>query len=152
MREEDPVSGRTRVVSKWLPMQITRGRSRNHWLRLSYEGPGESSVNQRQVLVQIIGKMSGGIYRSAKELQMTVDGRPIAFPITDYNATHRMSGGGRHRIRRDDEYVTASMSPQQLASIVHARHVEGRLGPSRFLFTKDQLSAAKAMLKELGGN
>ena len=105
------------------PLPVTRGKARH----TSYQFTG--TTNDSTVTLTITAGMSPGMFRTAKALELVVDGKSMDIAIADYNSKRRRSGAGsRTGTTLYDETVTINLTREQLAQLAQADQITGNLG------------------------
>jgi hypothetical protein len=134
----------TRTVSTGASrLEVTRGSSASQWVAFRYERAGEQPV--RDITMDVHTQFSGSIYRSAKTLELSVDGDRIECPVTNYDSRAVTGGGTRRRVSRDHEEVTVTIPVTTLHRMATAKAVTGSLGAVAFELTRDQIASLRAL-------
>ena len=144
----DPETGATVVRGHWVALGVTHGLRRGQQWQMSFDR-GTEAVRSVQWALQTRG--TGGIYRSALQMILVVDGRELALPVVDYKSKVR-SSGGRRRTRRDEETVWGTVSVDDLRTVASASAATGRIGTTRFRVTDEQRRIFRALLREIDGS
>ncbi len=111
------------VITFPRPLPVTRGKARH----TSYQFTGTTQSDT--VNLTIRADMSPGMFRTAKALELVVDGKPMDIAITDYESKRRRSGAGsRTGTTLYDETVIINLTPQQMARLAQADQITGNLG------------------------
>jgi hypothetical protein len=139
----------TRTVSTGASrLEVTRGSRAPQWVAFRYQRTGEQPV--RAVTMDLHTQFSGHTYRSAKTLELSVDGNRVDCPVTSYDSRAVTGGGSRRRVSRDHEVLTVSIPVATLRQLAAARAVTGSLGPVAFALTNDQLASLRALDGSVG--
>ena len=132
----DPKEGKTRLVSKPVSLNITHGSRADHYLQLTAEGKGKADKNPAFTMT-MSAYVTGRVYHTARNLELTVDGRSMVFPIADYERDKKMTGSPKNRTDRSDEYLTFNLTADQVRQIGKASTVTGRAGSVRYEFSNN---------------
>jgi hypothetical protein len=124
-------------------LEVTRGSSAPQWVAFRYDRAGEQPV--RDITMDVHTQFSGSIYRSAKTLELSVDGDRIECPVTNYDSRAVTGGGTRRRVSRDHEEVTVTIPVTTLHRMAAAKTVTGSLGAVGFELTRDQIASLRAL-------
>jgi hypothetical protein len=128
-------------------LKVTHGSHANHWVSFRTErGSGTSPI-----VMELKTKFSGGIYRNRKSLSLSVDGAPVECNVTDYKSRAVTGGSPHKRIRKDNETVTVEIPATAFETIGRAGNVEGTFGRVRFVFSQDQLTELRALIRNVSG-
>ncbi|MFG0248176.1 MAG: hypothetical protein ACF8OB_04760 [Phycisphaeraceae bacterium JB051] len=114
--------GGKRVITFPRPLPVTRGKARH----TSYQFTGTTQSDT--VNLTIRADMSPGMFRTAKALELIVDGKPMDIAITDYESKSRRGANARIKTKLYDETVIINLTPQQMAQLAQADQITGNLG------------------------
>ena len=110
--------------SRQLP--LTRGKIRHSSYQLSATITGKVSS---PITLTIFAGMSPGMFRTAKALNLEIDGIKLSIPVTEYHSKkRRASAGSRTSVKLFDETVTLKLTAEQVNQIAQANQVTGTLG------------------------
>lgn len=146
---------KTVVRTKPNKLSLTHGSRADHYLSLAYSYPGEKREGEPEHVTLFIQSMaSGGAYNADTRLELTLgEDQAITVEPSSYDRDRqRRSRGSRTLSRHDDETLVYLLSWAQLEALAGANEVTGRVGPTRFTLTADQIAAFKALVTrvELG--
>lgn len=136
----------TRLDVEPTRLELTGGNRSRHWLTLSAErgaGAGAGTAT-----IEIDASASNGVYRTVPRLELTVDGAPLVLPVADRRAEAIVVGPRQHRVG-ERETVTVKAPAEAVARIGAAREVTGRLGPTTFVLSAEQIAAFGALARRL---
>jgi hypothetical protein len=126
-------------------LELTGGNRSRHWIALHAERDARSAGT---ATIEIEASASNGAYRNAGELDLTLDGTRLALPVSRRTATPIVAGPQQQRIG-ERETVTVALPAADLARIGAAREVRGRLGPTTFVLSPEQIAAFGAVARRL---
>jgi hypothetical protein len=98
--------------------------------------------------IEIEAAASNGAYRNVGELELSLDGTRLALPVSARTATPILAGPQQQRIG-ERETVRVAVPAGDVARIGAAREVRGRLGPTSFVLTAEQIAAFGAVARRL---
>lgn len=125
-------------------LPVTRGKIRN----TSYQFAG--STNGGDITLTIFAGMSPGMFRTAKELELDVDGQAMVLPIADYSSDRRRSGAGsKTSITLYDETVVIKFTPAQIATLAKADQITGTLGMAQLGFGREDYNVLTVLAESL---
>jgi len=125
-------------------LPVTRGKIRH----TSYQFSGSS--NGGDVTLTIIAGMSPGMFRTAKQLELEVDGQSLNLPIADYQSKRRRSGAGsRTGTTLYDETVIIKLSPAQVAQLAKADMIVGTLGLAQLGFSREDYNLLTVLAESI---
>ena len=122
-------------------LELTGGNRSRHWIALhAKQGAGAE--------IQIDAAASNGAYRDAGQLELSLDGTPLALPVTRRAATPIVAGPQQQRVG-ERETVRIAVPTDTVARIGAARAVSGRLGPTTFVLSAEQIASFAAVARRL---
>jgi hypothetical protein len=140
-------AGTRTVTSGASPLEVHDGTRAPHWIVFRYVRTGEAPVPE--IAMDLRTQFSGGIYRDAETLVLSVDGSPVECPVTSYRSRPVTGGGSRKRIRKDHEQLTVAIPRAALERMAAARTITGTLGPTAFALTDRQLASLRVIERSL---
>lgn len=143
----EPTSKSSRLVSRSLRLPVTHGSRAEHELQLTAVGAGDDPT----VTLAMTAKGSGRDYNTTEALALNVDGRPMSLRVADYHRDARVTGSSRNRVDRSDEYLTLSMTMEQVRQIGRATSVTAQAGHVRFAFSNDLIRMFSAAAESVDG-
>jgi hypothetical protein len=126
-------------------LDLTGGNRSRHWIALHAERDAGAA---RTAAIEIEAAASNGVYRNVGELELSLDGTRLALPVSSRTATPILAGPQQQRIG-ERETVKVALSADDVARIGSAREVRGRLGPTSFVLTAEQIAAFGAVARRL---
>ncbi|MHC4997278.1 MAG: hypothetical protein ACYTGQ_19795 [Planctomycetota bacterium] len=146
----DAASDTTTLSSRSWDMDMTRGAARYHWLSVEASFKGKTPpANPPAATINFQTFFTGGVYGKLKDVTLTADGQALRLPITGYENRYRRGGTLRNKVRKDDEFFSVSIKPEQLRAIAGASGVTGEMGNSKFTLTHDQIASFKTLARQL---
>lgn len=125
-------------------LPVTRGKLRH----TSYQFAG--STNGSPITMTIFAGMSPGMFRTAKALELEVDGKSMVLPITDYKSNRRRSGvGSRTGTTLYDETVIVTFTSAQIATLAKADLITGTLGYAQLGFGREDYNLLTALAESI---
>ena len=98
----------------------------------------------------IFAGMSPGMFRTAKALELEVDGKSMVLPITDYKSNRRRSGvGSRTGTTLYDETVIVTFTSAQIATLAKADLITGTLGYAQLGFGREDYNLLTALAESI---
>lgn len=129
------------------PSRLERdGGGARHWITFRAE-KSKDSVAVRPELI-IATNASQGQYRQARQLDLIVDGTPVALDVVKYRSQPNTSVRGSTK-PTEEETVTAALTMSSLDQLAKASNVKGTLGGTSFQLTPEQLAAVRAFREKL---
>lgn len=126
-------------------LELTGGNRSRHWIALHAERDARAAGT---VAIEIEAAASNGAYRNVQELELSLDGTRLALPVSARTATPILAGPQQQRIG-ERETVRVAVPTADVARIGSAREVRGRLGPTSFVLTAEQIAAFGALARRL---
>jgi hypothetical protein len=126
-------------------LELTGGNRSRHWIALHAEQDARSAGT---ATIVIEASASNGAYRSAEELELVLDGTRLALPVSKRTATPIVAGPQQQRIG-ERETLTVALPAADVERIGSAHEVRGRLGPTTFVLTAEQIAAFRAVARRL---
>jgi hypothetical protein len=146
----DDAANTTTLSSRSWDMDMTRGAARYHWLSVEASFKGKTAPDKAPAAsINFQSYFTGGVYGKIKEVTLTADGQALRLPVTSYENRYRRGGTPRKRTRKDDEFFSVALQPDQLAAIANAKTVTGEMGRSKFNLTNDQIASFKTLARQL---
>ena len=126
-------------------LELTGGNRSRHWIALHAKRDAHATG---RAAIQIEASASNGVYRRVEELELSLDGTRLALPVSARTATPILVGPQQQRIG-ERETVTVAVPVEGVARIGSAREVRGRLGPTGFVLSAEQIAAFAAVARRL---
>ena len=143
----------TRVDTQPLPLKLTQGKTRNHWVSVQYTYPGEdapASTQQAGVAWIVQTRFSGGIYEKMSEVTFDIDGEAATAPVRDYSRSQqRRTTAGKRGTALHDEIFFVDISPELLRRLARAQVVTGKMENVRFELSREQVATFLAVKQRL---
>ena len=118
--------GSKTITSFARQLPLTRGKIRHSTYQLATTLTGSTAS---PVTMTIFAGMSPGMFRTAKELKLDIDGETLDIPVIDSESDRRRSGAGsRTGVKLYDETVVLQFTAAQIGQIAKANQVTGTLG------------------------
>jgi hypothetical protein len=131
-------------------LELTGGNRSRHWIGLHAE-QGKGAPAGGSVTIEIEAAASNGIYRPVQQLELSLDGTSLTLPVTRRTATPIVAGPQQQRIG-ERETVSVAVPADAVARIGAAREVRGRLGPTTFVLTAEQIASFGAVARRLSAS
>lgn len=126
-------------------LELTGGNRSRHWISLHAErGAGAGGAE-----IAIEAAASNGVYRKAEQLDLSLDGMPLSLPVTSRTAAPILAGPQAQRVG-ERETVSIAVPADTIARIGAAREVSGRLGPTTFVLSPEQIASFATVARRLG--
>jgi hypothetical protein len=126
-------------------LELTGGNRSRHWIALHAEqGTGAAAGAE----IEIEAAASNGVYRGAERLELSLDGTPLALPVVRRAVTPIVAGPQQQRVG-ERETVRIAVPTDTVARIGAARAVSGRLGPTTFVLSAEQIASFAAVARRL---
>jgi hypothetical protein len=140
-----PIAGGGQSVMTFpRPLPLTHGKVRH----TSYQFSGTS--NDPSIQMTILAGMSPGMFRTAKQLELEVDGTKLSLDVADYNSKRRRSGvGTRTGTVLYDETVTINVTREQLAQLANADQIVGSLGITELSLGREDYNLLTVLAESL---
>ena len=122
-------------------LELTGGNRSRHWIALHAEQGGGAQI-------EIEASASNGAYRGAERLELSLDGMPLTLPVTARSAVPIVAGPQQQRVG-ERETVRIAVPTDTVARIGAARAVSGRLGPTTFVLSAEQIASFAAVARRL---
>ncbi len=175
IQESQNDAGQTIATTATRELRVTDGSRADHWINLqrvlpdaATREPSEPSTddttkaptsinantndnaytNTNPITLIINTVHSGGIYRSASNATLIINGQTLSLSVVDYDRRTKRTGSSKSKIRRDDETIHLRVNATQLQKIISAPTIEAttlQLGHVRFELTRDQVTAFRAL-------
>ena len=129
-------------------LELTGGNRSRHWIALHAE-QGAGAAASGAAAIEIEAAASNGAYRAVEQLELTLDGTPLTLSVRTRAATPIVAGPQQQRVG-ERETVTIAASADAIARIGAAREVRGRLGPTTFVLSPEQIASFAAVARRLG--
>ncbi len=126
-------------------LELTGGNRSRHWIALHAERDARTAGT---AAIEIEAAASNGAYRRVEELELSLDGTRLALPVSSRTASPILAGPQQQRIG-ERETVTVAVPAEDVARIGSAREVRGRLGPTSFVLSAEQIAAFGAVARRL---
>jgi len=126
-------------------LELTGGNRSRHWIALHAKRDPSAADT---ATIEIEAAASNGAYRNVGELELSLDGTRLALPVSARSATPILAGPQQQRIG-ERERVSVALSAADVARIGAAHEVRGRLGPTSFVLTPEQIAGFGAVARRL---
>jgi hypothetical protein len=137
--------GSKTVTSFARQLPLTSGKMRHS----TYQFTGDSKGGP--ITMTIFAGMSPGMFRTAKQLELEVDGTKMTIPVTDYNSHQRRGGvGGKTSTKLYDETVQLQFTPAQIAQLAAANQVNGTLGMAQLGLGREDYNLLIVLAESIG--
>ena len=144
---EAQTNGLRLVHTDPMPVRTDSGVRSRHWLTFRSQ-PGAAAEAAVEFIIDTAS--SDGAYRSAEQLQLSIDGSTAAFPVTSYTSHGLGPTRGAGAKRQLDEKVQIALPLTVLDHLAQAHAATAEIGQTTFRFTPEQLAAARAFRARLG--
>jgi cell division protein FtsB len=143
--EVDEGDDTTTVTTEASRLERDGGGAR-HWITFRAEKSNGSAAVRPELIIAT--SASQGQYRDVRQLDLIVDGQPVACDVVKYRSQPNTSVRGSAR-PSEEETVTAALSMSSLDRLAQASSVKGTLGGTAFQLTPEQLAALRAFRQKL---
>jgi cell division protein FtsB len=126
-------------------LELTGGNRSRHWIALHAERRKDAAA----ATIEIEAAASNGAYRAVRQLELSLDGASLTLPVTTRTAVPILAGPQQQRVG-EREAVKIAAPADAVARIGAAREVRGRLGPTSFVLTPEQIASFGAVARRLG--
>jgi len=143
----DPATGKTRVTSLWYRTVDSKPLPRLEWLQVQAEQSAAGALDGAWLLLE---RHSGRGSLETKAARLTIDGRVLELPATDYDTSRAPQQPGRASAGKREERATFALPPGALAQVATAISVHFEAGAVQFDFSDEHLAAFAAVAARVG--
>ena len=130
-------------------LELTGGNRSRHWIALHAEQAEGAAAGA--TTIEIEAAASNGIYRSVQQLALSLDGTALTLPVTTRTATPILAGPQQQRVG-EREMVKIAAPTDAITRIGSAREVRGKLGPTTFVLSAEQIASFGAVARRLSAS
>lgn len=140
--EQENGSRKITTFARQLP--LTSGKMRHSSYQLTATNDGGP------VTLTIVAGMSPGMFRTARTLELEVDGTAMNIPVTNYDSDRVRAGAGtRTGTSVYNETLTCEFTPDQIATIAKANQVIGVLGIAHLALGREDYNLFSVLAESL---
>ena len=135
-------NGERAAVAPTIAQVAVTGGSRKVHLLWIERRPGADEAT-----LWLRAEFSGGVYRYAKTMDLTLDGGTRSLPIASYDATPITTGMAHRPVRRDHEVLSAPLDASALAMLAETATLAGQIRRTSFVVPAEALASIRALAR-----
>ncbi|MBI1368612.1 MAG: hypothetical protein GC162_08140 [Planctomycetes bacterium] len=124
----------------------------DHKILFQYTSSGKSAgaAPDKMSMIMTVNKHASNRYKFAKSIDLTVDGKALSLPVTNYEVTDqsRVNTGKGFEVRYD-ERITFSLTDDSLRALARASDAKAEFSGNTLEIPREVLAVASAMVERM---